>query len=195
MNIEAIVLAAGKSSRMTGFKQLLPFGNSTIIETIIENALSVTEKVVVVVGYYSNRIINLKNWNDRILFVKNPNPEFGMFSSAKVGVKETTSPRFFIVLGDQPQVSMKVYKQLLEVTNADVVSPRYNKTSAHPVLLSEAVRIRILQADEKDSSVTLRTILSEFEHKYIEVNDEWILWNINTDEQYREMLKRMDIES
>ena len=193
MNIEAIVLAAGKSSRMTGFKPLLPFGNSTIIETVIENAISFAERVIVVVGYYSDRIVNLKCWDNRILFVKNPNPEFGMFSSVKVGVKETTSPRFFIVLGDQPQVSMKVYKQLLEVTNADVVSPRYNKTSGHPVLLSEAVRIRILQADEKDSTVTLRTILSEFEHKYIEVNDEWILWNINTDDQYREMLKRMEI--
>lgn len=194
MNIEAIVLAAGKSTRITGFKPLLPFGNSTIIETVIENAISVVERVIVVVGYYSDRIVNLKCWDNKILFVKNPNPEFGMFSSVKVGVKETTSPRFFIALGDQPQVSMKIYKQLLEVTNADVVSPRYKEISGHPVLLSEDVRIRILQADEKDSTVTLRTILSEFEHKYIEVNDERILWNINTDEQYREMLKRMDIE-
>lgn len=195
MNIEAIVLAAGKSSRMTGFKPLLPFGNSTIIETVIEIALSVAERVIVVVGYYSGRIVNFRNWDDRILFVKNTNPEFGMFSSVKVGVREITNPRFFIVLGDQPQVSKKVYKQLLEVTNADVVSPRYKEISGHPVLLSEAVRIRILQADEKDGSVTLRTILSEFEHKYIEVNDEWILWNINTDDQYREMLKRMEIGS
>jgi len=193
LNIESIVLAAGKSSRMSGFKPLLPFGNSTIIETVIENAVSVVERVIVVVGYYSDRIINLKNWNDRVLFVKNPNPEIGMFSSVKVGVKEITAPRFFIVLGDQPQVSKKVYKRLLEIHDADVVSPRYKEISGHPVLLSEAVRIRILQADEKDSSVTLRTILSEFEHKYIEVNDEWILWNINTDEQYREMLKRMDM--
>jgi len=195
LNIEAIVLAAGKSSRMSGFKPLLPFGNSTIIETVIENALSVVEKLIVVVGYYSGRIVNLKNWNDRILFVKNPNPELGMFSSVKVGVREITTPRFFIVLGDQPHVSKEVYKQLLEVTDADVVSPRYKEISGHPVLLSEAVRIRILQADEKDGSVTLRTVLSEFEHEYIEVNDEWILWNINTDDQYREMLKRMDIGS
>jgi len=190
LNIEAIVLAAGKSSRMTGFKPLLLYGNSTIIETVIESALSVAERAIVVVGYYSDRILNLKNWDDRILFVKNPNPEFGMFSSVKIGVKEITTPRFFIVLGDQPQVSKKVYKQLLEVTDADVVSPRYKEISGHPVLLSEAVRIRILQADEKDSSVTLRTILSEFKHKYIEVNDEWILWNINTDDQYREILKK-----
>ncbi len=193
MNIEAIVLAAGKSSRMAEFKPLLPFGKSTIIETVIESALSIVERVMVVVGYYSDRIVNFRNWDDRILFIKNPNPELGMFSSVKVGAKEITNPRFFIVLGDQPQVSKKVYKQLLEVTNADVISPRYKEISGHPVLLSEAVRIRILQADEKDSSVTLRTILSEFEHKYIEVNDEWILWNINTDDQYGEMLKRMDI--
>ncbi len=52
--IWAIILAAGSSTRMKKQKLLLPFKGKTIIETVIENAVSTVGKnVMVVLG--SNR--------------------------------------------------------------------------------------------------------------------------------------------
>ncbi|MFA5729238.1 MAG: NTP transferase domain-containing protein, partial [Candidatus Neomarinimicrobiota bacterium] len=35
-NYDTVILAAGLSSRMGAFKPLLPFGKSTIIETVVD---------------------------------------------------------------------------------------------------------------------------------------------------------------
>jgi len=52
--IWAMILAAGQSKRMGKSKLLLPFGEKTIIETVIENVIqSKAEKILVVLG--SNR--------------------------------------------------------------------------------------------------------------------------------------------
>jgi molybdenum cofactor cytidylyltransferase len=56
--ISGIILAAGLSTRMGEPKQLLPFGNSTIIETVIDNMLGAKlENVIVVIGHEAE-----KNW-------------------------------------------------------------------------------------------------------------------------------------
>ncbi len=46
----AIILAAGASTRMHRQKLLLPFGNKTIIETVIDNAVFTVGKNIMVVS-------------------------------------------------------------------------------------------------------------------------------------------------
>jgi len=49
--ISAILLAAGESKRMGKPKQLMPFGQNTVVEQVIDNLLSsVVNEVIVVVG-------------------------------------------------------------------------------------------------------------------------------------------------
>ena len=52
----AIVLAAGASTRMKTQKMLLTFKGKTIVETVVDNALKVTDKVLVVLGSHKNEI-------------------------------------------------------------------------------------------------------------------------------------------
>jgi molybdenum cofactor cytidylyltransferase len=57
MNISGILLAAGMSTRMGQPKQLLPFGRSTVIETVIETLLaSQLVEVMVVLGHQRQQI-------------------------------------------------------------------------------------------------------------------------------------------
>ena len=50
----AIILAAGSSRRMGKQKLLLPYGDSTIIETVIQNVLqSKVDSTLVVLGAHS----------------------------------------------------------------------------------------------------------------------------------------------
>src|SRR5437868_15250448 len=55
--VTAILLSAGRSSRMGAFKPLLPFGDKTVIETCIDNLLrGGVETIVVVVGHRAEEI-------------------------------------------------------------------------------------------------------------------------------------------
>ena len=55
--IYAMVLAAGESKRMGAPKLLLPFGEKTIIEHIVDKIfLSKTDKIMVVLGSHQQEI-------------------------------------------------------------------------------------------------------------------------------------------
>ena len=67
-----IVLAAGLSERMGQNKLLLPYKNEAIIVTTVKNALSFSDRVIVVVGNKRERIIQaLSTLNVDFVYNKN----------------------------------------------------------------------------------------------------------------------------
>ena len=57
VDISAILLAAGRSSRMGAFKPLLPFGESTVIESCIINLRSAgIEEIIIVIGHRADDV-------------------------------------------------------------------------------------------------------------------------------------------
>ncbi|MGH9907976.1 MAG: nucleotidyltransferase family protein, partial [Pyrinomonadaceae bacterium] len=73
-NVVAILLAAGRSERMGAFKPLLPFGNSTVIRSCIENLREAgIENIIVVLGHRADDLKHILT--DLYLeFAINPNP-------------------------------------------------------------------------------------------------------------------------
>src|SRR2546428_13979091 len=106
LQVSAIVLAAGRSSRMGRPKMTLPFGSSTILETVIE-ALEESEirDVTVVLGHHWEQVYPVIQHRD-VQVVVNPRPERGMLSSAQWGVAQLRddSDAILFALGDQPQL-------------------------------------------------------------------------------------------
>ena len=181
---DTVILAAGRSSRMGSFKPLMPYGQSTLIETVVDTALEVSERIIVVVGHRSPDIINLKRWDEHVIFAINELYEKGMFSSVKVGAALVKSPRFFIVLGDQPQIPAAVYQKLLAAETADVIQPAYKGKNGHPLLLSENIRQAILNADDNNPNVNLRRIIKRFQKQVIEMSEPSVLIDLDTPEDY-----------
>jgi len=161
-----------------------------MIETVIDTALAVSNRVIVVVGYRAAEIVDLKNWDERVIFIKNEQYEKGMFSSVKVGTAQVKSPRFFIALGDQPQIQVSVFQQLLTAEPADVVQPAYKGKHGHPILLSGNMHHAILSADVNDPSVNLKEVLESFQKRFIVVNDPDILTDFDTPEDYNRRVLR-----
>jgi molybdenum cofactor cytidylyltransferase len=54
--MEAIVLAAGYSSRANAYKMLLPMGQMTVLEKTISNFEGLCSRVFVVAGFQAERI-------------------------------------------------------------------------------------------------------------------------------------------
>jgi molybdenum cofactor cytidylyltransferase len=138
--IWAMILAAGESKRMGKPKLLLPFGEKTIIETIVETVVSSkVEKTLVILGS-DRETIEEKIKNSPVEIVYNPDFRSGMLSSVQCGFKALSEETraVLVVLGDQPKTSTTVINKLIDAYRSSgkgIVLPVYKKERGHPVLI------------------------------------------------------------
>lgn len=111
MKTVAIVLAAGFGRRMKRHKPSAPYGDSTLLETVLNN-LPATE--ILVVGQAED------GWSEGLAiersagWVVNPEPERGLGSSIAVGVcKARNADVVLIALADMPRVPKVHFEALL----------------------------------------------------------------------------------
>src|ERR1044072_7341597 len=85
----AILLAAGRSRRMGAFKPLLPFGAQTVIETCVGSLRAGgVERVVVVVGFRGDEIVERLAHLQPVSFAFNEDAESEMNVSIARGVEQ-----------------------------------------------------------------------------------------------------------
>lgn len=190
--MEAIILAAGYSSRANAFKMALPLGQLTVLEQTIANFEGLCSRVIVVAGFQAEIIqeeiakISSKNfYSFQIKFVYNENFNSGMFSSIQKGCSEINAQRFFITPGDCPFVKKETVG-LLAKHKGNVVIPSLNYKGGHPIKLSSEVKQKILETNPESN---LRVVLNAFEKKYINVDDPGVLMDVDTPEDYQKAVK------
>lgn len=192
-DLSAIILAGGYSTRMKGFKPLLPLGDVTIIESTINTFRKANIKeITVVIGY---RAEELKILLDKIgvNWVYNEDYDKGMYSSVVAGVRSLpqTTRGFFLLPADMPLIKEKTMEELCGAYDSkenDIVYPTYKGQRGHPPLIS-ANLVPIIK-DWKGAG-GLRALLSQYQNraKHIEVIDADILRDIDTPEDYEELCK------
>jgi CTP:molybdopterin cytidylyltransferase MocA len=149
--IAAILLAAGRSSRMGAFKPLLPFGDATVIESCISNLRAAgIEDIVVVVGHRAEDVRSqLKD--SEVSFAVNPDPDSEMSASIAHGVEQVAenTKALIIALVDQPAVPPEVIPALIEQwqRGALLVQPEHEGRGGHPVLIDLSLRNGLLNLD------------------------------------------------
>ncbi len=183
--IEAVVLAAGLSSRMSSYKMTLPLGKKTVIEHTVDTLLEVCDSIYVVAGYKAHECRQVLKNRSGVKIIENWDYHKGMFVSVQKGVKQITTDTFFITPGDQPMVKSETLRKLLESEN-DIVNPAYNGKKGHPVLFQNNCHLGILSMPE---NATLRDFIHSRRASVVEVEDEGVLMDIDTDEDY-EYIKR-----
>ncbi len=167
---------------MGRWKPILPFGESTIIQTVVANALAACERVILVTGYRSEEMASLFRKWPRVLLVENPDWQSGMFSSIQRAAREVRTPYFFVALGDMPWVKPSIFEALLACPAADVVFPVFQGRRGHPVLFSDGARREVLRADP--ATKDMKTLASRMQAGELPVEDEAILRDIDTAEDY-----------
>jgi len=150
--IAALLLAAGKSSRMGAFKPLLPFGDTTVLEACIDSLLSGgVEEVIVVVGHRADEIRE-KLAHRPVSIALNSDPESEMGVSIARGVERVSreAEGVFIALVDQPAIPPEVVRLLIAErtrTAARLVQPEHKGRGGHPVLVDLVFRRELLDLD------------------------------------------------
>lgn len=144
MRINGLIVAAGISSRMGGFKPILPLRGKTIIENSIDSMLVAgVSKIVLVTGYHSEeleRIVNDRYIGDTVICIRNPlYASTDMLTSIKVGLQVMPDcDAFYLLPGDMPVIQkdtyLAVYKKMIE-SEKDIVFPELDGTRKHPPLI------------------------------------------------------------
>lgn len=185
----AIILSAGKSSRMGVPKFSLKVNpTTTFLENIINEYIAFGCNEIVVVlnlkGALFLEQLKLRLPQD-LTVVINQHPEWERFYSLKLGAKGLKIPTSSFVSNiDNPFVNQDVLKSIALTSGGfNYVNPTYNGKGGHPFLISEKV-IADLIAEEEDQ-IHLKEFLGRYTKRGVEVNDNKILLNINTEEEYK----------
>jgi molybdenum cofactor cytidylyltransferase len=190
--MEAIVLAAGYSSRANTFKMTLPLGQMTVLEQTISNFNGICSRVIVVSGFRAEliqeeieKICNKKAYSFQVKHVYNENFNQGMFTSIQKGCNEVNAQAFFITPGDCPLVKKETL-QLIAEHKGDVVIPSFHYKGGHPIKLSKVVKQKILETNPMSN---LRVVLNNHEKKYLIVDDPGVLMDMDTPEDYQKAVQ------
>ena len=137
-----IILAGGKSSRLGKAKQLLPFGDKTLLEHAADIALSSGLRPVIVVLGYDKEEMSEKLTGLDLRLINNEGWEEGMASSIRCGINELIQsfPQVdgaVIMVCDQPFVSPALLNHLLMTQHEygkPVVAAKYEDIAGTPAL-------------------------------------------------------------
>lgn len=196
MRIGALVLAAGDSRRMGRNKQMLPYGESTVIETILRVLQeSPVDGVTVVLGRNWEEVWGAIDGLDVEMFV-NPRPENGMLSSVQWGLAQMRDDldAFLIVLGDQPQIRAETVAALVQAAvryPKSIFLPTYQGRRGHPALFRASLKRAILDLPLTSG---LNRLLAERpeEIQEVAVDSDTVLKDIDTPEDYRRALQEAE---
>lgn len=186
---DCVVVAAGESSRMGRWKLLLPFGGSTVIETVVDVAAAVCRRIVLVTGFRAEELEPVFAHRDNVTIVRNPSYRDGIYSSVTVGIREVRSEGFFLTLGDMPFVPARVFQRMYAENGRDpaaVHRPEHDGAPGHPVLFPARARELILAAasNRTEGTPPQSPLLREFRVVTHNTNDEGVVRDIDTPEDY-----------
>lgn len=191
--ISGILLAAGLSTRMGEPKQLLPFGESTIVETVVDSMLGAKfDEVIVVVGHCAAQI--QEQLGERpVKIVFNPDYHEGMLTSAQAGIQALKeSDAFALMLVDQPFITSALIDGVIDAyvqTRKGIALPSYNYKRGHPAIFHRRYADDILALGAESGGV--RTLFKRYgdDIHYVTVDTDRVLRDIDYREDYERALK------
>lgn len=189
MNVDAVVLAAGRSVRMGRPKALLGCGETTFLGSILARLASTrARRVRVVLGHAADQIRAAVPMADDVAVV-NPAWESGMLSSIRCGVLALPADgdAFLVWPVDHPLASAATVDRLItrfEQTGAAVVLPLHAGQRGHPVLFAARLRDELLSASDAGGA---RAVVHAHERDRVEsiVDDPGVVADIDTPEDLR----------
>ena len=142
-NIAIVILAAGKSSRMSAIKQLEKINNKTLLEITLEKVNSIfSENIFCVLGANYEKIRQKIN-NENIEFIQNNYFENGLSSSivASLHYFKNNKLKFdgvFILLADQPAIEtsyLEAMYNLFQRKKQLIIASNYGNKLGAPVII------------------------------------------------------------
>ncbi|MBI5101928.1 MAG: nucleotidyltransferase family protein [Nitrospirae bacterium] len=189
--VSALLLAAGSGRRMGRTKQLLPLCDRPAVEHAARSILMGGVDDVVVVTGTGHEAVRASLTHLPVRFALNDDPESDMAGSIRVGLKEIaiSSSGVLVCLADHPLVSHETITGIIREHAKGpgrIIIPAHNGKKGHPTLFP-APLIRGIA-----STGSLRDIIAGNPGLvfFVDVPDEGVLLDMDTEEDYRRLLER-----
>ena len=203
-----VILAGGRSSRMSGPKGLVIVEGRPWLETQLDRFQTAEGgRAMVVLGHHAKRYIEEIPWLESALELTgtrrgtltvtatiNEMAHLGQFSSLQSGLRALTRmdkelPGCFIQPIDVPLPSSEVFKALAHSYCPDISAAvaLYDGRKGHPVLVTTSLITQILALDPAASNARLDFLLDSLEGgqiRRIALDDPSIKANLNTPEDW-----------
>ena len=198
--IPAIVLAAGKSSRMGRPKALLPIGSSG--DTFLTHILHVLRssgiaRAVVVIGGDAGIVRTTLPPDDEFLrVVENENYEQGQLSSLLTGLSSVEErsddvEAVIVTLVDLPLITSATVRAVLEAyrraPGAPIVRPRRGNRYGHPAIFARRLFAELRTADPSTGAKPI-VHAHAAEEVSVDVADDGAFTDIDTPEDYERFI-------
>ena len=141
MTITGVLLAAGRGSRMGETKQLLPWGDGTVVEASFDAIANHCNNMVVVRGADQERIVEALGSREFECVESDPDAE--LLASIKLGLSKANGD-VLLHLADHPVVPREVISTILSARNDLAIIPTSGGKGGHPVLIPQNVVAKIL---------------------------------------------------
>jgi molybdenum cofactor cytidylyltransferase len=194
--IPAIVLAAGRSSRMGRAKATLPAGDGhTFLTRIVRTLLDAgVDDVIVVVGHDADLIAG--SFSESGLparFVVNHEYDRGQLSSLVAGLNAIDRPgvaAVLLTLVDVPLVSESTVRAVIDSyrrTRAPIVRPTSGDRHGHPLLIDRSLFDALRAADPSAGAKPIVRAHASAAGD-IAIADEGAFLDVDTEEEYRKTI-------
>ncbi len=155
MSIAAIILAAGRSTRMGSNKLLEELDGKALVRHVADAALGSIARSVWVVTGHEGESVRARLDGLGVRFVHNPDFALGLSTSLKAGVMALPAEAkgVVVLLGDMPRVTSEVINFVIQAFEAQpqaiAAVPVYQGEWGNPVLLSRSLfgAVAALQGD------------------------------------------------
>jgi molybdenum cofactor cytidylyltransferase len=184
----AILLTAGKSTRMGSLKALLPWKGTTLLQhQLSQFHLSKVDQLIVVLGYQSTKLLPyLENVSAQLVW--NEHYEMGKTESIKKGLLSLNENTDCIMIAsvDQPVSQALIdamVTQFIE-TKSKIIIPVYNGKRGHPILFSSELLEELRQINEDTNGLKAIVHKRKQEISELTVEDRSVLFNFNSPKDY-----------
>ena len=187
-NFAVVILAAGESSRMNVPKPLLRYNSKyRFVDKIINEYSDFGISNIIVVT--NDSLYPRLNLDENINIVVNKNLEYERYYSIKLGLEKTNNCDYCYIQNiDNPFINEIILRKLYYKRNVDGSAiPVYDDKGGHPVLISKNIMNNIRNTN--GDIMNFKDVLNGFSSNRVPIDDESILININTPDDYQKYFK------
>jgi len=194
--ITAIILAAGASQRMGRPKALLPFQRGTFLEaTIVASRAAGVDSCVVVLGPDADKVLESIDLSG-VPVVRNDKPVSGPIGSIRLAICALNHAVEAVLVWhvDRPHVAVATLAKLVDrfrQGGAAIVLPTLSGRRGHPVVFGRAVFDELMATPNEEGA---RAVVWADPSRValVPVDDPAVLEDIDTPEEYADLLRRTD---
>ena len=182
MQTGALIVAAGKSSRMGDFKPMLQLGSISIAQRVINNFRQAgISKIIVVTGYRAD-VLERHLASNNVIFLRNEDyASTHMFDSVRIGLE---------YLKDKVDTALFTARTVTQMLSLGypLVTPVCDGNPGHPLLIRSTLIDSIL-SDDGSSGLEGAVGKCGTPMYFLNVDDPGIIHDADTPEDYAELLR------